>query len=847
MNLLLAPLPQLQFIDNGGRPMVGAQLYTYLAGTSTPAATYGDSTGTAPNANPVVCDAGGRASVWLDPNIFYKFILKDSTGNVIYSVDNIGANGGQANVATVASMAALKALVGINGQVVLMEGYNTANDGGGGMFLYNISSSTAADDGMVIAPNSAIGRWFRLAYGYVDVKWYGAVGNGVIDDYNAIASANTYAAAKSWPLLVGAGNFYLGSDPAITAAVQITANTIITASLVGLNFPATISDKAKHFVLSGSGTVILSGDMILPEWFGAKGDGSLTSNTPGTDDTVAIQLAINCAKAGQAVVLDASKKYWARQLTLASHVILKGSQPIKMNNVITPPSGDTAGAYRANLQYNGAAGQAFLSLGSASGGTLGCVVSNLIIDGNALTGYILYLGTYGSIVKDCVLRNGGTGIGVTLTGAAYSGSNIVVGCVFDTMSTGVSNSGAGSIAGVIDSCTFLSCTADIALATIMDGTGLLPWIVRNCSGQNGNVNITHRNGCVITGDNFIMVGSAADLAAKAITYQNTILGATEGNYTEAEILAGWGDNNGTHSENTDLYNRKSIIRAAGGTDVLYARLHDALGKNLAYNVPRVSDRAWYERGLDGVHRWGDQATELMSLDASGNLSLTGKGLWGNLTDLPVDYIGGGHLYYQLTGNLAAWYILSSQSGAGQCNPTWSATLPIDDSLSTVTTFPRETGVHTVTITTGKQYAPGQCIAITTLTKDAWLASVSPYWYSSAWVWAKIVSYNSGTGSLTYNTLYSTGTGTIVNGFILSAWPWYNTLPHRYVIPLDNALGVNGLAGYGIGSPQFGAINVTVINMTPVRWTWDITGAPGGAYLAHTSLTGLVNVDATAIV
>ena len=85
----LSPLPFLRFCDNSGNALVGGQLFTYQAGTTTPQATYTDSTGVTPNANPVVLNQRGEASVWLTPNTAYKFVLEDAAGNVIWSQDQI--------------------------------------------------------------------------------------------------------------------------------------------------------------------------------------------------------------------------------------------------------------------------------------------------------------------------------------------------------------------------------------------------------------------------------------------------------------------------------------------------------------------------------------------------------------------------------------------------------------------------------------------------------------------------------------------------------------------------------------------------------------------------------------
>ncbi|HET9109080.1 MAG TPA: hypothetical protein VFN79_18030 [Steroidobacteraceae bacterium] len=89
MTTQLAPTPVFKAFDNNGSPLANGTLYSYIAGTTTPQATYTDSTGNTPNTNPVVLNARGEANVWLNPTQGYKLVLKDSLGNQIWSVDGI--------------------------------------------------------------------------------------------------------------------------------------------------------------------------------------------------------------------------------------------------------------------------------------------------------------------------------------------------------------------------------------------------------------------------------------------------------------------------------------------------------------------------------------------------------------------------------------------------------------------------------------------------------------------------------------------------------------------------------------------------------------------------------------
>ena len=87
----LSPTPKLQFFDLNGAPLSGGLLYTYAAGTTTPLATYTDSTGNFANTNPIVLDSRGEANVWLGAAI-YKFALYTSVGVLIWTVDNINGS-----------------------------------------------------------------------------------------------------------------------------------------------------------------------------------------------------------------------------------------------------------------------------------------------------------------------------------------------------------------------------------------------------------------------------------------------------------------------------------------------------------------------------------------------------------------------------------------------------------------------------------------------------------------------------------------------------------------------------------------------------------------------------------
>lgn len=81
--------PLFSAADALGAPLVSGKLYTYLAGTTTPATTYSDAAGSSANANPIILNARGEAVVFLTAGTNYKFVLKTTLDVTIWTQDDI--------------------------------------------------------------------------------------------------------------------------------------------------------------------------------------------------------------------------------------------------------------------------------------------------------------------------------------------------------------------------------------------------------------------------------------------------------------------------------------------------------------------------------------------------------------------------------------------------------------------------------------------------------------------------------------------------------------------------------------------------------------------------------------
>jgi hypothetical protein len=90
----ISPNPFLQIFTDAGSPLVGGQLWTYVAESLSYAQTFSDVNLTTPNPNPIILNAAGRipsGAIFLTPGQSYKYILQDVTGTTLATYDDIQA------------------------------------------------------------------------------------------------------------------------------------------------------------------------------------------------------------------------------------------------------------------------------------------------------------------------------------------------------------------------------------------------------------------------------------------------------------------------------------------------------------------------------------------------------------------------------------------------------------------------------------------------------------------------------------------------------------------------------------------------------------------------------------
>ncbi len=228
----LLPQGKQQYFTSAGVPLVGGQVFTFDAGTTNPRTTYSDAAGAVPNANPVILDARGEATIYWVGN--YKVQLKDALGVTIWTQDNVSSvlgNIPQSLIPATDHTYDLGSVALAWRQLYLGPNGAPAFDATSGNIRY--FETTAMETAQGVAPTNK-------SWPPGSLMRYGADPTGVADSHTALLNACKCNSEvfDDWP---GGGSYLFNSETVIP------------------NFPLTIRGQA---ALSVGNSVVLNGTLF---------------------------------------------------------------------------------------------------------------------------------------------------------------------------------------------------------------------------------------------------------------------------------------------------------------------------------------------------------------------------------------------------------------------------------------------------------------------------------------------------------------------------------------------------------------------------------------------------------
>lgn len=226
-----------RFTNDLGSPLVGGQVYTYFAGTSTNQDSYSDAALTVPNTNPVILDDTGSADIFLKGA--YRIRVFDKSGRFIEEQDNVTQAASQGDATE------------LNNKIAGVEtGLSQANTEINKVKLDTGITATAKLGGVQRSQDAKNSD----KVSFLDM---GAVGDGVTDDTVAVFSTLSNPDIKE---IDGLGKDYL-----ITSAQLFTREDIKVKNANFLIDGLALKQTAIKFKGSQNASVLLTVDATATE------------------------------------------------------------------------------------------------------------------------------------------------------------------------------------------------------------------------------------------------------------------------------------------------------------------------------------------------------------------------------------------------------------------------------------------------------------------------------------------------------------------------------------------------------------------------------------------------------
>ncbi len=378
---VLLPNGKQQFLDGNGAPLAGGSVYFYVApNTTTPKNTWQDAARGSLNANPVVLDASGEATIYGVGA--YRQLVKDVFGTTVWDAQTSGLGGDTyGGVATGSANAIILAATDFanrNGQQVSFiagfsnTGVTTLNASGIPQALLKPTTTGPAvlTAGDIIAGNYYIAEWDSVNGWFQLVNRLDSFTGAVNGLYNGSIIASQSGGALTVTLKTANGGTPSAASPVYYAVRsglngngQLTYKAITTATATTISSGSTLGwASGQHVYMEvalsegvNGGSYILLGTPSVPNY----GDGNQvcgTDNGTGAADTFNILYGPVAAGCGGGTTVGvtqigflseapATAGSWSDTITFVSTPtpagIAGGQQNFQVGTAVTCPSSAT--------------------------------------------------------------------------------------------------------------------------------------------------------------------------------------------------------------------------------------------------------------------------------------------------------------------------------------------------------------------------------------------------------------------------------------------------------------------------------------------------------------------------
>jgi len=309
-------------------------------------------------------------------------------------------------VQVASNIAALRLLSGTSSPCVIVEGYISAGDGGGGIFFCNLSDTTSPDNGATIFVSSSGSRYYRLwDGGQFNVLWAGADKTGMSSSDAAFARASAITAV----LYIPKGRYRLEN---VLELVVPSGNEAITITGDGMEqsilyFPTNAGINVTYQTTGGSNSVSHIRDISITAGKASLGSALSLNYSSATGVGMGFTDVTNVRIRGDDGI---NSFFWV------NGIAVNGVSSINFNGVvITSSASFTSGGNGIVLQGN--------AIGSIVYNVNACILDflqNAMIYGDYIQGVTVNNTNMTNCVNGIVVFGGQTGLDqLTVTGCQF--------------------------------------------------------------------------------------------------------------------------------------------------------------------------------------------------------------------------------------------------------------------------------------------------------------------------------------------------------------------------------------------------------------------------------------------